>query len=71
MAREWTDEEVQKEIREAVQIVREDRIDKMLRTKFGSSSNDPANPPTNPPTSGGNPNPNDKKKKSIWWGETE
>jgi hypothetical protein len=73
MAKEWTDEEVTAAISEAVAIVREDRIDALIRKRLSDS---PANPndPGNAGNSGdGNPNPNpaNKKKGSLWWGDTE
>lgn len=70
MPKEWTDEEVQKEIAEAIQIVREDRLETFLRNRFANPTTDPnANP--NPPASGGNGNPTDKPKKGLWWGDSE
>jgi hypothetical protein len=73
MAKEWTDEEVAEEIGKAVQIVREDRIDTLIRNRLSATPNNPPNPENNPPPSSGNPsndNPGDtgKKKGSLWWG---
>jgi hypothetical protein len=70
MPKEWTDEEVQKEISEAVQIVREDRIDALIRRRLSAESanpNDSTNGDKNapPPSSGDNSPP---KRKSLWWG---
>lgn len=73
MAREWTDDEVKKEIAEAVQIVREDRLETFIRGRFASTNNDPNNNPNTPTDSGGG-NPTDtgqKPKKGLWWGDTE
>lgn len=75
MGREWTDEEVQKEISDAVQIVRADKIDTLLRNRLSAPSPDPANPTNNPPPSSdnsGNSDPgNSTKRKSLWWGTDE
>lgn len=76
MPKEWTDEEVAAEISKAVQIVREDRIDKMLRNRLSTPIPDKDGKENNPPPSSGNPN-NDgggnpsTKRKSLWWGETD
>lgn len=67
MAREWTDEEVKKEIADAVQIVREDRLESFLRKRF-TPTNDPDNPPPTPPPSNGD-NPPATKKRGLWWGD--
>lgn len=70
MAREWTDDEVTKEIRDAVAIVREDRLETFLRGRFGNSDkdkDDSGNAGTDKGTDAGN---GDKpKRKSLWWGE--
>ncbi len=71
MAKEWTDDEVQAEINAAVQIVREDKQYKMLSDIHSRNPSDPANPSGNPPPPGSNGNPADKKKKGLFWGETE
>ena len=76
MAKEWTDEEVTQQIKEAVEIVREDRLESFLRGRFGAPSNDPNggnDPSKNDGKDGGNPNPDgsSNKKRSLWWGETE
>ena len=76
MAREWTDEEVQKEISDAVQIVRADKIDTLLRNRLSAPSPNPNDPSNNPPSSSGdpgNPNPGNPptKNRSLWWGNTE
>lgn len=69
MAKEWTDDEVAEEIRNAVKIVAEDRLFKGLSAKLSGqanpSGNNPNSPP-NPPPSGDNPTP---KKKGLFWGE--
>ena len=70
MAREWTDDEVTKEIRDAVAIVREDRLETFLRGRFGNQSDgkdDSGNAGTGQKSDAGNGNPN--KRKSLWWGE--
>lgn len=72
MAKEWTDEEVQKEIADAVAIVREDRFEKFVRGNMNQPPTNDSN--KNPPNSGGtNPDPNagNKKRKSLWWGEVD
>ena len=73
--KEWTDEDIQNEIKEAVRIVSEDR-DRVryneLHSRFGN-----AEPPK--PGSGEAPPPKTedadpaeaKKSKSLWWGEVE
>lgn len=69
MAREWTDAEVQEEIANAVQIVREDRLETFLRSRFGNQSNsenDSGDAGADKDKSSGN---DDKpKRKSLWWG---
>lgn len=67
MAKEWTDEEVQAAIGEAVQIVREDRIDKMLSARLKSAdtgTNGSTGDNSNSDKNGGTSD----KKKSLWWG---
>lgn len=79
MPKEWTDEEVQDEINKAVQIVREDRIDTLLRNRLSAPSGNPGNSENDPPKSGdnsgndnsGNPGNTGTKKRSLWWGDTE
>ncbi len=70
MPKEWTDDEVKAEIAAAIQIVREDKIDSLIRRRLSPAPNDPNNPGTNPPPPGGNnPNPNPSAKRgSLWWG---
>lgn len=69
MAKEWSDDEVQNEIREAIAIVREDRFERFVRerqTQTDSIKNVP------PPSGGTNQDPNagtPKKSKSLFWGE--
>lgn len=73
MAREWTDEEVTKEIRDAVAIVREDRLETFLRGRFTQTDNDKDNSGDAGKNSGSNDNGDGKPKKrgSLWWGDTE
>jgi hypothetical protein len=68
MGKEWTDEEVQAEIRAAVDIVKEDRFLKALSSKLDTKPPDgpPAPPRKDPPEK-----PDDKPpaaKGSLWWG---
>jgi hypothetical protein len=72
MPKEWTDEEVQKEIADAIAIVREDRFETFVRSTIGPKSGDAGNP-GNAGTDAGNDNSGNpgKAKKSLWWGETE
>ena len=75
MPREWTDDDVLEEINKAVQIVREDRMDKLLRSRLSppKPENDPTDPPETDPTR--KPPPKKDKpetppvRKSLWWGE--
>lgn len=71
MPKEWTDEEVQKEISEAVQIVRADKIDALIRSRLSPQSNPENDDKGNPPPSGDDNNPSADKKKSLWWGTPE
>jgi hypothetical protein len=65
MAREWTDEEVKKEIADAIAIVREDKILAFMRGNGPKPDNGPTNDPPPP-----NNNPNEPpKRKGLWWGE--
>jgi hypothetical protein len=69
--KEWTDDEVQAEIREAVRIVNEDReraTYKSLHERYGKESTDP---PGTPPKKEGDADPpeGNKKSKSLYWGE--
>lgn len=72
MAKEWTDDEVSAEIAAAVAIVREDKFEAFVRTKLPQTPAD-QNGGTGQSGDGGNGGGNDpdKKKKSLWWGETE
>lgn len=71
MGKDWTDDEVQKEIADAVAIVREDRFSKWLKETLGSGGKPPANGPGgNPPPPGPDSDP-PKPKKSLWWGDVE
>lgn len=77
MARkEWTDEEVQAEIREAVRIVHEDRerqTYQQLHERYGqkpSGSDKPEDGKTPPPAKDDAGEP-PKKRRSIYWGETD
>ena len=73
--REWTDEEVQEEIRNAVKIVAEDREKAQyleLHSRFGPKPDDPPADPgkTPPPAKDTPPKDDDKpKRRSLWWGE--
>jgi hypothetical protein len=82
MAKKWTDEEVQAEIRAAVQMVAEDRERARyasLHEKYGqqtdpgSSGNggDPPGDDKTPPKKDEDPEPDlgNGKKRSLWWGE--
>lgn len=80
MARKWTDEEVQAEIRAAVAIVTEDRERAQyaaLHERFGKdpAKDDPAKDPakdgpTPPPAKDGDPEPEPTPvKRSLWWGD--
>jgi hypothetical protein len=72
MPKEWTDEEVQKEISEAVQIVREDRIDALIRSRLSAPPTNADDKSNNPPRSGNNSDPSaTAKRKSLWWGTEE
>jgi hypothetical protein len=79
MPKEWTDDEVQKQISEAVQIVREDRIDALLRRRLSApSANENGGKDNTPPISGSSDNSGKDsdgnpvaKKKSLWWGTEE
>lgn len=74
MGKEWTDEEVAEEIKNAVAIVREDRFEAFVRSRTGQTND---NPPSgngqsdNGGNGGGNDNPPPKKGRSLWWGESE
>lgn len=70
--KEWTDEEVQKAISEAVQIVRADKIDALIRRRLATESSNENGDKDNPPPSGDGNNPSGPgKKKSLWWGTEE
>lgn len=74
MAKEWTDDEVKSEIAEAIRIVREDRFEAFVRSRVPSNNDPNSNPGSPPPSNGGNPDANgggEKKRKSLWWGESE
>lgn len=72
--KEWTDEEVQAEIREAVRIVHEDReraTYQQLHERYGQKpppSGDPKDDKTPPPPKKDGEEP-PKKRRSIYWGE--
>lgn len=72
--KEWTDEEVQAEIREAVRIVAEDREKETyagLHSKYGPKEGD-ADPGKVPPPPKEKTEDGEKpKRKSMWWGETD
>ncbi len=71
MPKEWTDEDVQAEIAEAVRIVREDKFEAFVRTKLPAppadqnGGNDKSGDGAN--GNGGNPIA-PKGKKSLFWG---
>lgn len=76
MTREWTDDEVSAEIAKAVQIVREDRLEQFLRTRFKVAEENHQSPkpdgPTPPPpkkVKDDSPEKQPPARKSIWWGE--
>lgn len=76
MAKEWTDDEVAAEISKAVQIVREDRIDTLIRSRLSAPPNPNPGTENKPPPSSGNPDTDPSgnpapKRKSLWWGEQE
>lgn len=77
MPREWTDEEVSEEISKAVQIVREDRIDTLIRNRLSTPSPNPGDTKDKAPESGGNTSDDNNggdtqpKRKSLWWGEID
>lgn len=76
MAKEWTDDEVQEEIRKAVAIVREDREKATyaeLHSRYGQKPEGEEGKeggPTPPPKKDKTEE-TSKKKKSIWWAESE
>lgn len=77
---DWTDDEVRKEINDAVRIAREDgilkhvrglaeRLDKLLAGPDGHPPDDTTGqppPPSDPKPSGAK---DQKKRRSLWWGE--
>lgn len=77
MPREWTDEEVSEEISKAVQIVREDRIDTLIRNRLSAPSSNSDDTKDKAPASGGNTSDDSSggntqpKRKSLWWGEID
>lgn len=82
MAREWTDEEVQKEIADAIAIVREDRFESFVRGRLAANESEPNDPGTEP-KSGKEPKtsppppketvdpPAKKKRSSLFFGELD
>lgn len=73
--KEWTDEEIQQEIRDAVAIVQEDRERAdytRLHERFGQSK-EPTDPnaPKPPPAKDPQDKPKPTGRRSIWWGEIE
>ena len=70
-SKEWTDEEVQAEIKEAVRIVNEDReraTYAQLHERYGEKpKSDPKDGP--PPPKNDDPTPTEKKRRSLWWGD--
>lgn len=83
MAKEWTDEEVQAEIREAVRIVNEDRERATyaeLHSRYGTKpegegdegGGDEGDGKTKPPPAKAPKTKEEKTaRKSLWWGEIE
>lgn len=74
MAKEWTDDEVKSEIAAAIAIVREDKFEAFVRSRFPSPANPNPNPNSPSPANGNNPDANgggQKQKKSLWWGIPE
>jgi hypothetical protein len=70
--KEWTDDEVQSAISEAVQIVRADKIDALIRSRLSTPPTKENGDGNTPPPSGGNDdNPPTPKRKSLWWGTEE
>lgn len=70
MGKEWTDDEVTKEIRDAVAIVREDRLETFLRGRFAQTDSDSGNSGNAGTDKGSDAGNGDKpKRKSLWWGE--
>lgn len=80
MAKEWTDEEVQEEIRKAFSIFREDHIVKSIRGleeklsglagKRSDTSDSDAGEGDPPPVKD-KPSEGNKPRKSVWWGELD
>jgi hypothetical protein len=74
MPKEWNDDEVTALIKENVEIVRQDKLEAFLRSRFSASTENKNDPANSPPLSGnGNPgNPSaTKAKKSLFWGEID
>lgn len=69
--KEWTDYEVQEEIDKAVQIVRADKIDALIRMRLSSKSDNEDGDKNNPPPSRGSDSNPPAKRKSLWWGTEE
>lgn len=75
MARKWTDEEVQAEIKAAVAMVAEDREKAQylsLHKRYGQGVKDDPDKdgPTPPPAKDGDPPPEPtERRKSLWWGD--
>lgn len=74
---EWTDDDVRKEIREALKIAREDgiikrlgQLEEKLTSLITPSSDDKDTEGKPPPAKDPKPS-NEKPRKSLWWGETE
>jgi len=82
MAKEWTDDEVQAEIAEAVRIYGSDhhgarlaRIEETLAKRFGNNDTDDGGKDKDtegkPPPAKDPKDSNATPKKSIWWGEAK
>lgn len=73
--KEWTDEDVQTEIREAVRIVHEDReraTYRQLHEKYGQDNGgtpDPKDGKNPPPPKEEPTEPEKKKRRSLYWGD--
>ena len=73
MPKQWTDDEVSEEIKNAVAIVREDRFEAFVRGMQGKTNSDPNSGNDQSGNAGngdGNNSAETKKKKSLWWGDS-
>lgn len=75
MAKEWDDDAVKALISESVQIVREDRIDALIRKRLTTPTPNPNDKTDDSGDKGngnsGNPLDPPAKRKSIFWGEVD